>query len=183
MTDGRAGPRERSRSPCRKSKPRRPLEAKIVVRVGEPGGRAVERIVTLPIRPKVRPHRRAQELSTACRKGRTRRSTIVVVSPDGARIAGAQPALVALPRRATTTNGTIPTGAGASNPSSRRAASPTVRWTRAPRTRGRISAPVGWGTLSPRRRQRRRIAERRPASASTSAGRETPPPTRPTFWK
>ncbi len=36
----------------------RPLEAKIILRAGEPGGRAVERVLTLPILPKGRADRR-----------------------------------------------------------------------------------------------------------------------------
>ena len=50
--DGRAGPcrRDGRRFPTRRRA--QPVEAKITLRVGETGGRAVERSVTLPIRPK-----------------------------------------------------------------------------------------------------------------------------------
>ncbi len=64
----------------------RPLEAKIIVRAGEPGGRAVERVVTLPIRPKaglIAIRKNFENLS----EGSTAVFEVVAVSPDGARIA------------------------------------------------------------------------------------------------
>ncbi|MFN3891141.1 MAG: alpha-2-macroglobulin family protein [Beijerinckiaceae bacterium] len=63
----------------------RPIEAKIIVRAGEPGGRAVERVVTLPIRPKaglIAIRKNFDGLS----EGSNAVFEIVAVSPDGARI-------------------------------------------------------------------------------------------------
>ena len=65
----------------------RPLEAKVTLRVGEAGGRAVERSVTLPIRP-AGPVIGLRKLFSDLSEGDVARFEAVAAKPDGARIAG-----------------------------------------------------------------------------------------------
>ncbi len=64
----------------------RPLEAKIVLRVAEPGGRAVERSVTLPVLPKTASIGVKKTFGTLG-EGGTATFDVVTVDPDGARSA------------------------------------------------------------------------------------------------
>ncbi|MDB5571085.1 MAG: alpha-2-macroglobulin [Hyphomicrobiales bacterium] len=64
----------------------RPVEAKLVLRAGEPGGRAVERTLTLPIRPRsglIAVKKNFEDLSD----GATATFDVAALSPDGARAA------------------------------------------------------------------------------------------------
>lgn len=63
----------------------RPVEAKIVLRTGEPGGRAVERVVTLPVRPKsglIAVRKNFSDLG----EGAVASFDVAAVSPDGVRV-------------------------------------------------------------------------------------------------
>lgn len=63
----------------------RPLEGKIILRAGEPGGRAVERVLTLPIRPRngvIAVRRNFADLG----EGAVANFDIVTASPDGLRV-------------------------------------------------------------------------------------------------
>ncbi|HEX4768706.1 MAG TPA: alpha-2-macroglobulin [Lichenihabitans sp.] len=62
----------------------RPTEAKIVLRVGEPGGRAIERSVTLPIRPKTALIG-VKKTFGALSAGSAASFDVVTVDPDGKR--------------------------------------------------------------------------------------------------
>jgi alpha-2-macroglobulin len=66
----------------------RPLEARIRVRVGEAGGRAVERVVTVPVRPDA-PVVAVKKLfeDTALTAGALANFEIVAANPDGSRLA------------------------------------------------------------------------------------------------
>ena len=64
----------------------RPLEAKIILRAGEPGGRAVERSVVLPILPKGGLIGVKKNFTTLS-DGATASFDVITVGPDGARVA------------------------------------------------------------------------------------------------
>ncbi len=63
----------------------RPTEAKLILRVGEPGGRAVERTATVPLQPRTALIG-VKKVFTAIEEGGTARFDVVVVGPDGARV-------------------------------------------------------------------------------------------------
>jgi alpha-2-macroglobulin len=64
----------------------KPVEARIVLRVGETGGRAVERAVTVPIRPKG-PVVAVRKLFEDLGEGALARFDVAYVTPDGQRLA------------------------------------------------------------------------------------------------
>ena len=80
----------------------RPLEAKITLRVGESGGRATERSITVPIRP-AGPLLAAKKMfrDEALVEGGTAEVELLAVTPEGARLAraGAQWTLSRIDRR------------------------------------------------------------------------------------
>ena len=123
----------------------RPTEAKITLRVGEEGGRAVERSVTLPILPKGRSIGVRKNFGGDLAEGATATFDVVLAAPDGTRLArqGVAWNLYKVERRYQWFNRTA---AGASSRSSRRAASPTAASTSRPPSPARIAAPVEWGT-------------------------------------
>ncbi|HLJ72659.1 MAG TPA: alpha-2-macroglobulin [Roseiarcus sp.] len=65
----------------------KPLEAKIVLRVAEPGGRAVERVVTLPIRAKSTLIGVKKDFDEALGEGQPALFDAIAVAPDGSRVA------------------------------------------------------------------------------------------------
>ncbi|HLW92850.1 MAG TPA: MG2 domain-containing protein, partial [Roseiarcus sp.] len=65
----------------------RPLEAKIVLRVAEPSGRAVERSVTLPIRAKSTQIGIKKDFDEGLSGGDTAMFEAIAVAPDGSRVA------------------------------------------------------------------------------------------------
>ena len=123
----------------------RPLEAKLIVDVAEPGGRTVERTATLPVRAKgvmigvkkdfddSLERRRRRDL-----RGDRRRARRRARRAQGGR-------MVALPGRPTTTNGSTPTAAGATSRSSRRSGSPSGTIDIGADAPAKFAAPVGWG--------------------------------------
>ncbi len=70
----------------------RPLEAKLIVDVAEPGGRTVERTVTLPVRAKTVTVGVKKDFDESLSAGDTATFEAIAVAPDGARVArgGAQ---------------------------------------------------------------------------------------------
>ena len=157
----------------------RPLQAKLIVDVGEPGGRTVERTLVLPVRSKgvtVGIKKRLRRLV----ERRRRRDVRGDRGCAGRRAHRAQRrGLVALSghERLSVVQRRRPLELRVR--SSRRSASRAGRSTSAP-TRLRsfpaasAGARIGWTS--------RRSTARRRASPSTSAGRERPAPTRPTMW-
>ena len=151
----RAGPRDHRRCRSRTLAAPRPTEAKITLRVGEPGGRAVERSLTLPILPdgpvvgvqealRRRP-RRGRERDLRRRHGRARR--------DAPRQHGTSPGRsVAVERRYQwfSADGRWCYEPVKLDPPHRRRHASTSTADAA----GRIAAPVQWGTyrLDVRRR-------------------------------
>jgi alpha-2-macroglobulin len=65
----------------------KPLEAKIVLRVAEPGGRAVERVVTLPIRAKSTLIGVKKDFDETLGEGQSAMFEAIAVAPDGSRVA------------------------------------------------------------------------------------------------
>ncbi|HXW19408.1 MAG TPA: alpha-2-macroglobulin, partial [Roseiarcus sp.] len=65
----------------------RPLEAKIVLRVAEPGGRAVERVVVLPIRAKTVEIGVKKDFDETLSEGDAAIFEAIAVAPDGTRVA------------------------------------------------------------------------------------------------
>ncbi|HYC24466.1 MAG TPA: alpha-2-macroglobulin, partial [Roseiarcus sp.] len=65
----------------------RPLEAKIVLRVAEPGGRAVERVVILPIRAKTVAIGVKKDFDETLSEGDSAIFEAIAVAPDGTRVA------------------------------------------------------------------------------------------------
>ncbi len=140
----------------------RPVEAKIALRVGEAGGRTIERSVVIPIRPQG-PRCRREE---AVRRSRTGRHSPVSTSSSSRPRGSASRARRPRGRSCASTsatNGSTRTAAGASSPSARRARSLTDRSNIAADAPARISAPVEWGTyrLDVRGRCRGRRHQRR----------------------
>ena len=67
----------------------RPTQARIVLRVGEPGGRAVERSVTLPVLPQGPVLGVRKNFGDDLAEGATATFDVVLASPDGTRLARA----------------------------------------------------------------------------------------------
>ncbi|HVP99424.1 MAG TPA: MG2 domain-containing protein, partial [Roseiarcus sp.] len=65
----------------------RPLEAKLIVDVGEPGGRTVERTLTLPVRAKTATIGVKKDFGAELSAGDMAAFEAIAVAPDGARIA------------------------------------------------------------------------------------------------
>ena len=65
----------------------RPLEAKLIVDVGEPGGRTVERTLTLPVRPKAVMVGVKKDFDAGLSAGDVATFEAIAVQPDGRRIA------------------------------------------------------------------------------------------------
>ena len=65
----------------------RPLEAKLIVDVAEPGGRTVERTVTLPVRAKSLTVGVRQDFDASLSAGDVARFQAIAVAPDGGRVA------------------------------------------------------------------------------------------------
>jgi alpha-2-macroglobulin len=65
----------------------RPLEAKIVLRVAEPGGRAVERVIVLPIRAKATQIGLKKDFDETLSEGDSAIFEAIAVAPDGTRVA------------------------------------------------------------------------------------------------
>jgi alpha-2-macroglobulin len=65
----------------------RPLQAKLIVDVGEPGGRTVERTLTLPVRAKGVTVGIKKDFDTSLSAGDVATFEAIAVQPDGARIA------------------------------------------------------------------------------------------------
>jgi uncharacterized protein YfaS (alpha-2-macroglobulin family) len=65
----------------------RPLQAKLIVDVGEPGGRTVERTLVLPVRAKSVTVGVKKDFDTSLSAGDTATFEAIAVAPDGARIA------------------------------------------------------------------------------------------------
>jgi alpha-2-macroglobulin len=65
----------------------RPLEAKLIVDVGEPGGRTVERTVTLPVRAKSATVGVKTDFDASLSAGDVATFEAIAIAPDGARIA------------------------------------------------------------------------------------------------
>src|SRR5271166_2835686 len=65
----------------------RPLEAKLIVDVGEPGGRTVERTLTLPVRAKTATIGVKKDFGDDLSAGDVAAFEAIAVAPDGARIA------------------------------------------------------------------------------------------------
>jgi alpha-2-macroglobulin len=65
----------------------RPLEAKLIVDVAEPGGRTVERTVTLPVRPKSVTIGVKKDFNASLSAGDLATFEAIAVAPNGARIA------------------------------------------------------------------------------------------------
>ncbi len=65
----------------------RPLEAKLIVDVGEPGGRTVERTVTLPVRAKGVVVGVRQNFDASLAAGDPATFDVIAVAPDGTRVA------------------------------------------------------------------------------------------------
>ncbi len=65
----------------------RPLEAKLIVDVAEPGGRTVERTVTLPVRAKTVTIGVKQDFDASLSAGDVATFEVIALSPDGARVA------------------------------------------------------------------------------------------------
>ena len=156
----------------------RPLEAKLIVDVAEPGGRTVERTVTLPVQGEERNRRREEGLRRVVeRRAMSRRSRRSRLRRT-ARASRARARNGRSTRSPTTISGSTPTAAGATSRSSRPSASRAGRSTSAPMRRPNsraASAGARIGSTS------RRSTARRRASRSTSAGRARPAPTRPTM--
>ena len=117
----------------------KPLEAKIIVDVAELGGRTVERVATLPVRAKGVTIGVKKDFDEGTRRGRhrdlrgDRRRARRRAQPRARASSGRST------RSTTTTNGSIPTDAGATSRSSPRRESRTGRST-SPPTRRRRSA-------------------------------------------
>ncbi|HLH51693.1 MAG TPA: alpha-2-macroglobulin [Roseiarcus sp.] len=65
----------------------KPLEAKFVLRVAEPGGRAVERVVTLPLRAKSTLIGVKKDFDASLGEGQPALFDAIAVAPDGSRVA------------------------------------------------------------------------------------------------
>ena len=65
----------------------RPLEAKLIVDVGEPGGRTVERAVTLPVRAKGVSVGVKKDFDSSLSVGDAATFEAIAVAPDGTRVA------------------------------------------------------------------------------------------------
>ena len=65
----------------------RPLEAKLIVDVGEPGGRTVERTVTLPVRAKSATVGVKKDFDASLSAGDVATFEAIAIAPDGARVA------------------------------------------------------------------------------------------------
>jgi alpha-2-macroglobulin len=65
----------------------RPLQAKLIVDVGEPGGRTVERTLTLPLRPKGVTIGVKKDFDASLSAGDVATFAAIAIQPDGARIA------------------------------------------------------------------------------------------------
>ena len=74
----------------------RPLEAKLIVDVAEPGGRTVERTVTLPVRAKTVTVGVKKDFDESLSAGDIATFEAIAVAPDGARVARGGRAMVAL---------------------------------------------------------------------------------------
>ena len=139
----------------------RPLEAQVIVRMAEAGGRAVERKLTLPITPTasmigVKPLFSGSSLG----EGENANFDVVLVAPDGKTLARKRPALRTAARSSRAISGIAATAAGTTSRSSRprRIADGTIDVAR--RQAGPHLGAGAVGPLSPRSLDRRR---RRPA--------------------
>src|SRR5208283_1373567 len=65
----------------------KPLEAKIIVDVAEPGGRTVERVVTLPLRAKSTLIGVKKDFDESLAEGEAAIFEAIAVAPDGSRVA------------------------------------------------------------------------------------------------
>ena len=165
--------------PVQKLAAPRPLEAKITLRVGEEGGRAVERSVTLPILPEGPVVGVRKNFGGDLAEGATATFDVVMAAPDGTRQArqGVAWNLYRVERRYQWFNSD---GRWGFEPvkSTKRVADGRIDVSAA--EPARIATPVEWGTLPPRRARRRR---RERADERVVHGRlvaATRPPTRPT---
>ena len=155
----------------------RPLEAKLIVDVAEPGGRTVERTVTLPVRAKGVMVGVKKDFDESIGAGDLATFEAIAVAPDGARVArkGAEWSLYQVTNDYQWFNSD---GRWSFEPvkSSKRVASGTIDiGADAPvEVLGARSAGARTGSTS------RRSTARRRASRSTSAGRGRRAPTCPT---
>jgi uncharacterized protein YfaS (alpha-2-macroglobulin family) len=122
----------------------RPLEAKLIVDVAEPGGRTVERTLTLPVRPKGVMVGVKKEFDNSLSAGDTATFEAIAVTPDGSRVArkGAEWSLYQLTNEYQWFNAD---GRWSFEPvkSSKRIATGTIDiGADAP---AKFSAPIGWG--------------------------------------
>ncbi len=112
----------------------RPLEARLIARLVEAGGRPVERALTLPVSERKRLIGVRPTFGASIGEGETAGFDVVVLGEDGrqAALQGSDGNSRASRRGF---NGTAPTGAGPSRASPPRAASPTAGSMRAPTRR------------------------------------------------
>ena len=211
---GRALPATSSASPTRRSRPsRKPLEdlprdrrqrqgelrrqrstscrrrrvrsrRKVIVRMAEAGGRAVERKLTLPVVADgdmigVKPLFSGRSL------GEGENASFDVIAGRARRQDARAPAACATScsRSRRAISGIAATAAGSTSRSSRRAASPTASIDVAADKPGRIAAAGAVGPLPPRSVERRRRRAGHLDRASTPAGTPKRPPTRRTCWR
>ncbi len=125
----------------------RPLEAQVIVRMAEAGGRAVERKLDAAGDARPAPMIGVKPLFSGRSLGEGENATfdVVVAAPDGTHARAQRPALRAAQDRDAATSGIAATAAGTTSRSSRPGASPTARSTSPPTRRRRISLPVQWG--------------------------------------
>ncbi len=156
----------------------RPLEAKLIVDVAEPGGRTVERTVTLPVRAKGVMVGVKKDFDETIGAGDVATFEAIAVAPDGARVErkGAEWSLYQVTNDYQWFNAD---GRWSFEPvkSSKRVASGTIDI--GADEPAKFSAPVGWGAAAARRENARRRGDE--LQCSTSAGPEPPAPTRPTM--
>ncbi len=149
----------------------RPLEAKLIVDVGEPGGRTVERTITLPVRAKgvavgVKP-----DFDSSISAGDQATFQAIAVAPDGTRVARKARPMVALSDHQrlpmVQQRRTLELRAGQVVEADRRAASIDIGADAPAEDLRRPSSGARTASTS------RRSTARRRASRSTSAGRAT----------
>ena len=121
----------------------RPLQAKLIVDVGEPGGRTVERTLVLPVRAKGVMVGVKKDFDADLSAGDVATFEAIAIQQDGARIARKGPPGRSI-RSQTIISGSTPTATGATNPSSRPSASQVGRSTLA-RMRPPSSPPASAG--------------------------------------
>ena len=124
----------------------------MTVRVGEPGGRAIARSVTLPIVPKgaaigVKKLFRDGDLGN----GQTANFEVIMATGDGKRLARARRQMDAVQGHVATTSGSSRTAAGTMRASRRPAVSPMARSRSAEAAGASIAAPGRMGQLPARR--------------------------------